>query len=256
MNDIIVTFLGTGTSQGIPVISSDHPVGNSKDFRDKRLRSSVLLSWGTYNYVIDCGPDFRYQMLRADVRTLNGVLFTHEHADHVAGLDDLRPYSFQLGAVPVYGQKRVLETLAQRFDYIFNDDNKYPGAPSVKQHILENRPFQLSGKTIIPVLINHGDLKIFGYRVGCFAYLSDVKTVDETEKQKLQGLDVLVLSAIRHKTHRSHLNLEEALVLINELKPRICYLTHISQYLGFHEEVEKDLPPTVRLAYDGLVLKL
>jgi phosphoribosyl 1,2-cyclic phosphate phosphodiesterase len=195
-------------------------------------------------------------MLRANVRNIAGVLFTHEHADHVAGLDDLRPFSFQLGAVPVYGQERVLTTLATRFDYIFNDQNKYPGAPSVKKNVLDNSPFQLGEKWIVPVLVNHGNLKIFGYRIDDFAYLTDVKSLDDPEKKKLMNLDVLVISAIRHKAHRSHLNLEEALVLIDELKPKMCYLTHISQYLGFHDEVERELPAHVKLAYDGLELVL
>jgi len=173
-----ITFLGTGTSQGIPVVSNNHPVCLSKDKKDKRLRVSILIEWENYMYVIDCGPDFRYQMLRAKVTKINGVLFTHEHADHTAGLDDLRPFSFQLGSVPIYAQKRVLENLSYRFNYIFSDENKYPGAPSVQQNIVENKPFLLGNLEVVPIKVNHGKLKIFGYRFKDVAYLTDVKTID------------------------------------------------------------------------------
>lgn len=253
---IKITFLGTGTSQGIPVISSTHPVCLSNDKRDKRLRVSILLEWDNFVYVVDCGPDFRYQMLRADVTKINGVLFTHEHADHTAGLDDLRPFSFKLGAVPIYAHKRVLKYLATRFDYILNDNNKYPGAPSVRQIEIKNKPFVISGLNVIPVEVQHGKLSIFGFRFNNIAYLTDVKMIAEEEKAKLKSLDILIINAIRIKPHRSHLNLEEALILIKELKPKKAYLTHISQYLGFHTEVEKTLPKNVFLAYDELVVEV
>lgn len=251
-----ITFLGTGTSQGIPVISSTHPVCLSKDRKDKRLRVSILIEWEEYAYVIDCGPDFRYQMLRANVQKLNGVLITHEHADHIAGLDDLRPFCFQIGAVPIFAQKRVLDNLAYRFEYIFNDENKYPGAPRVIQEVIENEPFTLKNLEVIPIEVMHGDLKIFGYRFNNVAYLTDVKTIVSAEKNKLLNLDVLIINAIRFKPHHSHLNLDEALKLIEELKPKKTYLTHISHHLGFHEEVEKTLPKNVFLAYDELVLEV
>ncbi|PHS51370.1 MAG: MBL fold metallo-hydrolase [Lutibacter sp.] len=251
-----ITFLGTGTSQGIPVINSNHPVCLSTDYRDKRLRVSILVEWGDFVYVVDCGPDFRYQMLRANVTSINGVLITHEHADHVAGLDDLRAYSFQLGAVPIYAQKRVLKILANRFDYIFNDTNKYPGAPSVKQLEIKNKPFFIKNLEVIPIEITHGKLKIFGFRFQNIAYLTDVKTISTTEKLKLKNLDVLVINAVRHKPHHSHLNLEEALEIISELKPKKTYLTHLSHYLGFHAEIEKTLPQNVYLAYDELVVEV
>ena len=250
------TFLGTGTSQGIPVIGSNHPVCLSKDTRDKRLRVSILVEWDDFVYVIDCGPDFRYQMLRADVSTINGVLFTHEHADHTAGLDDLRPFSFKLGAVPIYAHRRVLKYLETRFDYILNDHNKYPGAPSVQQIEIYNQHFLLGNLQVIPIEVQHGKLSIFGFRFGNIAYLTDVKTVSEEEKLKLQNLDILIVNAVRIKPHHSHLNLEEALLLIDELKPKKAYLTHISQYLGFHAEVEKTLPENVFLAYDELVVEI
>jgi phosphoribosyl 1,2-cyclic phosphate phosphodiesterase len=246
--------LGTGTSQGIPVINSTHPVCFSTNKKDKRLRVSILIEWGSFIYVVDCGPDFRYQMLRAKVVKIDGVLFTHEHSDHTAGLDDLRPFSFKLGAVPIYAHKRVLNYLATRYDYIFNDNNKYPGAPSIRQIEIDNSPFLLRKLEVIPIEVKHGELSVFGFRFQNVAYLTDVKTISEEEKLKLQNLEVLILSAVRIKPHHSHLNLEEALILIDELKPKKAYLTHISQYLGFHAEVEKRLPENVFLAYDGLVI--
>jgi len=252
---IKITFLGTGTSQGIPVINCDHPVCFSEDKRDKRLRVSVLIEWDNFVYVIDCGPDFRYQMLRANISKINGVLITHEHADHIAGLDDLRPYSFQIGAVPIYAQKRVLKELSYRFEYIFNDNNKYPGAPRVLQKVIENKPFILENLEVTPIEVEHGKLTIFGYRFKDVAYLTDVKTISEKEKLKLKNLDILIINAVRHKAHHSHLNLEEALQLIEELKPKKAYLTHLSHYLGFHAEVEKTLPENVFLAYDELVIE-
>ena len=250
-----ITFLGTGTSQGIPVIGSTHPVCLSNDTRDKRLRVSILVAWGDYSYVVDCGPDFRYQMLRAKVQKINGVLFTHEHADHTAGLDDLRPFSFQLGAVPIYAHEKVFNYLATRYDYIFNDNNKYPGAPSIQKIEIKNKPFVIGDLEVIPIEVEHGKLSIFGFRFQNVAYLTDVKTITEVEKMKLKNLDVLIVNAVRIKPHHSHLNLEEALILIEELNPKKTYLTHISQYLGFHAEVEKILPNNVFLAYDELVVE-
>ena len=251
-----ITFLGTGTSQGIPVISSSHPVCLSTDKRDKRLRVSILIEWDDFTYVIDCGPDFRYQMLRANVQKINGVLFTHEHADHTSGLDDLRPFSFQLGAVPIFAQKRVLENLSYRFDYIFKDQNKYPGAPSVVQNEVGGKVFILNDLEFMPINVMHGNLEILGYKFNNIAYLTDVKTIEQEEQENLKNLDILIINAIRFKPHHSHLNLDEALVLINKLKPKKTYLTHISHHLGFHAEVEKTLPKNVFLAYDELVLEI
>ncbi len=251
-----VTFLGTGTSQGIPVINSNHPVCLSSDKRDKRLRVSIMIQWDDYTYIVDCGPDFRYQMLRANVTKIDGILFTHEHSDHVAGLDDIRPFYFQIGAVPVYASQRVLDNLKMRFDYILNDENKYPGSPSVIQNIVTLESFQLKNKQVIPIEVLHGELPVLGFRIDNFAYLTDVKTISNTEKSKLQGLDVLVISALRIEEHRSHLNLEEALTIIEELNPKQAYLTHISHKLGFHAEVEKKLPKNVYLAFDELSIQL
>lgn len=252
---IKITFLGTGTSQGIPVIGSTHPVCLSTDKRDKRLRVSILVEWDHYAYVVDCGPDFRYQMLRANVTKINGVLFTHIHSDHTAGLDDLRPFSAKLGAVPIYAKDDVLSNLARRFDYIFNDENKYIGAPSVQQNEIKNEPFFIENLKVTPIEVSHGKLQIFGFRFHNIAYLTDVKAISAEEKLKLQHLDILIINALRLQSHPTHLNLEEAIALSQELKPKKTYLTHISNRLGFHAEVEKMLPKNIFLAYDELVVE-
>ena len=252
-----VIFLGTGTSQGIPVIGSKHPVCLSSDFRDKRMRVSIALSWEYKYVVVDCGPDFRAQMLRENPAHLNGILFTHEHADHTAGLDDIRPFFFRQGNIKMWMSDRVHQSLKRRFDYIFNDENKYPGAPSVDvQKVDSTAPFTVEGKSIMPIEVMHNNLPVLGYRIENFAYLTDVKTIAEKEMEKLKQLDVLVVNALRIEAHPSHLNLEEALHLIEVLQPKKAYLTHISHLLGFHAEVEKSLPSNVFLAYDGLTLNL
>jgi phosphoribosyl 1,2-cyclic phosphate phosphodiesterase len=251
-----VTFLGTGTSQGIPVIGSKHPVCLSSDPKDKRLRVSVLVEWDDYTYVIDCGPDFRQQMLTNNCSRIDGILFTHEHSDHVAGLDDIRPFFFNQGDIPVYAHKRVLETLKRRFEYIFVTEDKYPGAPSVKEIIIENKPFILGNLKVIPINTFHNRVQVFGFRFNDFAYLTDVKTVQANEIEKLKGVKVLVVNALREKPHHSHFNLEEALDFIEEVKPEKAYLTHISHYMGFHNDVQAKLPEGVFLAYDNLKINI
>jgi phosphoribosyl 1,2-cyclic phosphate phosphodiesterase len=252
-----VWFLGTGTSQGIPVIGSNHPVSHSIDARDKRLRVSVWLSWENYSFIIDCGPDFRQQMLTCRCQKVDGILYTHEHADHTAGLDDIRPFFFKQGNIPIYAHKRVLNSLRKRFDYIFEDEDKYPGAPSVTvNEIIIDQSFAIGNKIAIPISVQHGSLDIFGYRIDNFAYLTDVKFVADSEVEKLSGLDVLVISALRKEPHNSHFNLEEALNFIAKVKPKKAYLTHISHMMGFHAEVEPKLPENVFLAYDNLTITL
>jgi phosphoribosyl 1,2-cyclic phosphate phosphodiesterase len=252
-----IYFLGTGTSQGIPIIGSTHPVCKSTDYKDKRLRVSLWMSWGDHSYVIDCGPDFRQQMLASDCQKVDGILFTHEHSDHTAGLDDIRPFNFRQGEMPIYAHQRVIENLKKRFDYVFETENRYPGAPSVKTiEVINNQPFVLGGKTVIPIDVMHGDLQVFGYRVDDFAYLTDVKTVAPEEVEKLKNLDVLVLNALRITPHNTHFNLQEALDFIALVQPKKTYLTHISHLLGFHEDVQKELPENVFLAYDNLVITL
>ncbi len=251
-----ITFLGTGTSQGIPVIASNHPICLSTDKRDKRLRVSILIEWDNYTYVVDCGPDFRYQMLRANVQKIDGILFTHEHADHTAGLDDIRPFSFKMGEVPLYAREDVFQSLRQRFEYIFKTENKYPGAPSVSENIVANQPFTLKNKTVIPVDYMHGKLAIFGYKIDQFAYITDIKYITEKEKQKLQNLEVLVISVVKKGQHHSHMSYEEVMELIAELQPKKAYITHLSASLGFHKDLERELPENVFPAYDGLVIEI
>ena len=251
-----VTFLGTGTSQGIPIIGSDHPVCLSDNPKDKRLRVSVLVEWENYTYVIDCGPDFRQQMLRANCNKIDGIVFTHEHADHTAGLDDIRPFFFRQGDIPVYAHERVLKQLQIRFGYIFETENKYPGAPGVIQNEIKNSPFKLQNIEVTPIEGLHYKLQVFGFRFLDFAYLTDMKTIAEEELAKLKNLDVLVLNALREEEHISHFNLNEALAVIEQLKPKRAYLTHISHLLGFHDDVQQNLPENVYLAYDGLEIEL
>ncbi|GEL12361.1 phosphoribosyl 1,2-cyclic phosphate phosphodiesterase [Flavobacterium glycines] len=252
-----VYFLGTGTSQGIPVIGSDHPVCKSSDSKDKRLRVSVLIRWDNYSYVIDCGPDFRQQMLTSNCHKVDGIIFTHEHADHTAGLDDIRPFNFRQGEMPIYAHQRVIENMKARFDYVFETINKYPGAPSVKTiEVVNDESFFIGDKLAIPVNVMHGDLQVFGYRIDDFAYLTDVKTIETTEMDKLKNLKVLVVNALREEPHFSHFNLEEALDFIALVKPEKAYLTHISHVMGFHEEVQQKLPENVFLAYDNLEITL
>ena len=251
-----ITFLGTGTSQGIPVIGSQHPVCLSNNSKDKRLRVSVLIEWDDNVYVIDCGPDFRQQMLSNACEKIDGILFTHEHADHTAGLDDIRPYFFRQGDIPIYAHKRVIGELKRRFDYIFKTENKYPGAPNVVINEVENKPFKLANLEVTPINGMHFNLQVFGFRLDKFAYLTDMKTIDDVEIEKLKNLDVLVVNALREAPHISHFNLEEALSFIDKVKPKRAYLTHISHLLGFHDEVQQKLPKNVFLAYDNLQITI
>ena len=251
-----ITFLGTGTSQGIPMIGSNDPVCLSHNSKDKRLRSSIMISWDDNRYIIDCGPDFRQQMLRENIQAINGVLFTHEHSDHTAGIDDLRPYTYKMGEVPIYAQERVIESLKIRFSYIFETENRYAGAPKLIENIIDSNSFMLNEVQVTPIAVMHGKLPITGYRFGNVAYITDLKTMSDHEKKKLENLDVLIVNALRITAHPTHLNLEEAISFVNEIKPKKAYFTHISHKLGFHEEVEKILPENVFLSYDGLEIKL
>nr|WP_299485140.1 MBL fold metallo-hydrolase [uncultured Allomuricauda sp.] len=252
-----ITFLGTGTSQGIPIIGSDHPVCLSNDPKDKRLRVSVLISWNNFNYVIDCGPDFRQQMLSNPIPKLDGILFTHEHADHTAGIDDIRPFFFRQGDIPIYAHERVVQSLKRRFDYIFADEDRYPGAPAVKINLVEkDTEIPLNGTTVIPIEAYHNRLPVLGYRFGDFVYLTDVKRMEKEEEDKISGAKVLVINALRKEPHYSHFNLDEALVFAERVGAERTYFTHISHMLGFHSEVEKELPENVFLAYDNLQLTI
>lgn len=251
-----ITFLGTGTSQGIPMIANNDPVCLSKDVKDKRLRSSIMVSWKNYTYIIDCGPDFRQQMLRENVQSINGVLFTHEHSDHTAGIDDLRPFTYQMGEVPIYATARVLENLKMRFAYIFATENRYAGAPKLAENLVTSQPFELDTVKVTPIEVMHGQLPIMAYRFNDIAYITDLKTMHNSEKEKLQNLEVLIVNALRIEEHPTHLNLHEALNFVKEIKPKRTYFTHISHKLGFHEEVERMLPENVYLSYDGLQIEV
>ena len=254
---IKITFLGTGTSQGIPVIGSDHPVSFSDDLKDKRLRSSILIEYKDFNFVIDCGPDFRQQMLRTNCRKLDAIIFTHEHADHTTGIDDVRPYFFRQGKIPIYLHERVLNSLHNRFAYIFDPKQKYPGAPDFEVNLItKENDFQILGLNITPIEAVHYKLPVLGFTLGKFAYLTDVKTISDKEMLKLNGLDTLVINALRYESHPSHLNIEEALEIIDQVKPKQTFFTHISHNMGFHEEVCGSLPKSVSLAFDGLVLEV
>lgn len=250
-------FLGTGTSQGIPVIGCQEPVCHSLDSKDKRLRSSVWIYDKNFSVVIDCGPDFRQQMLQSGCTKIDGILFTHEHADHTAGLDDIRPIFFTQGEINIYAENRVLTNLEKRFDYIFDDENKYPGAPSVlKNSIDENTIFSIKDKNIQPIRAIHANLPILGYRIGDISYFTDVKTISKVEIEKIKGSKILIINALQNHEHHSHFNLQEALEFIHLVQPQYAYLTHISHHLGFHETVQKQLPENVFLAYDNLQITL
>jgi len=247
-----VTFLGTGTSQGVPIIACNCVVCKSTDLKDNRLRCSILISFEGKNIVIDTGPDFRQQMLRNHIKHLDAVLFTHEHKDHVAGLDDIRAFNyFQSKHMDVYLSSYVEAALKREFAYIFIED-KYPGIPLLNLHRIENNEFEIFGVTFLPVEVKHYKMPVFGYRFADFAYITDAKTIDKIELDKLFGLKYLVINALRHETHISHLTLNEALEIVDYLKPEQTYLTHISHQLGLHQEVSKTLPKNVSIAYDGL----
>lgn len=253
-----ITLLGTGTSQGVPVIGCECEVCRSTDPRDKRLRTAAILQLNGKNIAIDCGPDFREQMLRADVSRLDAILITHQHNDHIIGLDDVRPFNFKSRTdMPVYCTKPVQAELRQRFAYIFAAQNRYPGAPMVKlRAISKQHEFEVEGISVQPIEAFHGRMPVLGFRLGDFAYMTDVKTIAPEERAKLQGLHTLVLSALHHRPHHAHLNLQEALALIEALQPKQTYLTHLSHSMGKYEAVEQTLPESVSIGYDQLQIEV
>lgn len=253
-----VTFLGTGTSQGVPLIGCECPVCTSVDPRDKRLRVSVLVETRGKRLLIDAGPDLRQQMLRAGVRSLDGVLLTHEHMDHMAGMDDLRAFSFSHEpprAVPIHGDASTLRAVRRVFDYAFRE-HKYPGVPQFDLRTIDRTPFSAEGVMVVPIEVMHMHMPVLGFRIGGFTYITDAKTIVPEELDKVRGTDVLVLNALREKEHYSHLNLQEALDIVKEVRPGQAWFTHISHMMGKQAEVVTRLPADVRLAYDGLVLEL
>ena len=247
-----IAFLGTGTSQGVPVIGCDCPVCRSADPRDQRLRTALLVEYGSTRIAIDAGPDFRQQMLRAKVSELHAVLLTHEHNDHIIGLDDVRPFNFRQGKnMPIYALPRVLAEVRTRFAYVFDAD-PYPGAPRLELIPLDPfEPFRIGDLPIQPFPVGHGNMDVLGFRFGPFTYITDMKTLSAESREIIRGTEVLVINALHHRPHYSHLNLEEALEFIAEVRPREAYLTHISHSMGRYEDIAPQLPAGVFLAEDG-----
>ncbi len=251
-----LTFLGSGTSQGVPVIGCDCKICSSLDFRDKRLRSSVHIEDGDTSIIVDSGPDFRQQVLRERIRKMDALLFTHEHKDHTAGMDDIRSFNFlQKKDMPVYARKSVIEQLKREFAYIF-ENLPYPGIPRIKIQEIKNEPFMVHKTEVIPIEVLHMKLPVFGFRFGDITYITDAKTISEKERKKVRGSKILVLNALHQKEHYSHLNLEEAIALAQDLKAEKAYFTHISHWMGVHKDVEKTLPDNMFLAYDGLKVEV
>lgn len=253
---MIITLLGTGTSSGVPLIGCQCEVCRSLDYRDKRLRVSVHIETHGRSFVIDTGPDFRQQMLREGISHLDAVIFTHQHKDHTAGLDDVRAFNFlQRRDMPVYGRAEVLEQLRREFDYVFAE-YRYPGIPRLQLYEIANEPFEIADITFTPIDVLHHRLPVFGFRIGNFAYITDVNHISKTEQAKLKNLDVLVLGALQLEQHISHFTLQEAIDMVETLRPKMAYFTHISHKMGRHGEVERALPPNIRLGYDGLKLRI
>ncbi|MEP6674975.1 MAG: MBL fold metallo-hydrolase [Ferruginibacter sp.] len=253
---LTITFLGTGTSSGVPMIACPCEVCTSTDRKDKRLRSSILVQSASTSFVVDTTPDFRYQMLRENVKKLDAVLFTHHHKDHIAGLDDIRAYNyFQQKPMDIYASLLTQEALRKEFSYAFNE-KKYPGIPEMNIITIDLESFSIGDIPVTPVLVWHHKMPVYGYRFGNFTYITDANRIDAEEKEKIKGSEVMVLNALRKQTHVSHFTLDEAVAMINELKVPTGFLTHISHQLGLHSEINKVLPAGIELAYDGLTIKI
>lgn len=253
---IEAVFLGTGTSQGVPVIACSCAVCRSEDNKDKRLRSSLLLKINGQNLVIDAGPDFRQQMLREEVNSLRAILLTHEHVDHVFGLDDIRSFNWmQKHPTDIYAETRVQSAIQRVFDYVFADF-KYPGIPKMKLHKIENKPFKIDEIEVVPIRCYHHKLPVYGFRVGDFTYITDTNYIPLEELEKIKGTRILIINALRKEKHISHFNLKEALEIIQEIQPERAYLTHLSHDFGKHADIQKDLPDNVFVGYDGLKIMM
>lgn len=253
---MFVRLLGTGTSQGIPIIGCNCPVCTSTDERDHRLRTSALVEVDGVNILIDAGPDLRQQLLRCGVTRLDALLLTHEHKDHTGGIDDVRPINFLMKTpLNIYGQPRVMKAIRNDYSYAFGPD-QYPGVPQLVLNPLQPEPFEVKGVEVIPVKVRHMTLPIFGYRIRNFGYITDASFISETEKKKLKGVKVLVINALRREQHYSHFNLEQALAIIDEIKPERAYLTHVSHRLGKYVDVSQELPQNVFLGIDNQVIEV
>ena len=253
-NKLKITFLGTGTSIGVPVITCDCPVCRSPDEHDKRLRTSVMIEVNGFNFVIDCGPDFRIQMLRENVSNLDAVIFTHEHRDHIAGLDDIRAFNYVLNKkIDIYGTRQVMEAIQIEFPYIFSTA-RYFGAPQLTIHHINDAVFSIKDVEFIPIKALHEKLPVTGYRIGDFTYITDASYISEKELEKVKGSKVIVLNALRNSKHTSHFSVGEAVDILTKLQPEAAFLTHLSHFVGLHDEVNSKLPDFIRLAYDGLTL--
>jgi phosphoribosyl 1,2-cyclic phosphate phosphodiesterase len=249
-----ITFLGTGTSQGVPIIACDCMVCSSIDFKDNRLRSSILVQYSDFNIVVDTGPDFRQQMLNCKIKHLDAILFTHAHRDHLAGLDDIRGFNFKMKKqIDVYCEARVEAAIKKEFFYAF-EEPRYPGVPEMTIHSIANEPFYLRNEKIIPIQVFHHKLPVLGFRFRDFVYITDANRIEPSEIEKIKGCEVLVLNALRRESHISHFTLDEAIDIVNLVKPKAAYFTHISHQLGLHQIVEKELPDNIHLAFDGLEL--
>lgn len=253
---LTISFLGTGTSAGVPMIACECPVCTSTDKKDKRLRSSIMVQSENTTLVVDSGPDFRYQMLRARVKHLDAIVFTHSHKDHVAGLDDVRAFNFfSQRPMQVYASDMTQEVIIREFPYAFYE-SKYPGVPDIQLNTIALEPFVVGDIPVTPIMVWHLKMPVLGFRFGRFTYITDANRIDDSEREKIKGSDIMVLNALRKEKHISHFTLEESVAVAEELQIPQTYLTHISHQLGKHADVDAELPNGVNLAYDGLVIKV